>query len=358
MNHSGIDKLLDLVLRFEYDGYDALIGQLFATEQDACLGELYRIRAQVKLLTIDDSFRDDLLMAEALLPAEAPRVSVYTEMKFSDPNGFILFPAEAGALSRYLAALRASYDLLTSVCGEPGCLLAKQIESVILYYTGDIAGSLKIAERVNRSSFALSINTLLLMSGYVMLRCYLAVGRADDAETIYQQIISWSKDSGEANCAMMYQTIRAWTNLTTGWSGDMPRFHTTPDGVVFPVLEDRAAAIIKGISDLGPTEEPLVRLAKRKTPSVYTMRQLFMDIYHAVVNYNFNTAASVTSFLQAFQITSENQLVMPFAEYGMQIIPLLEHVAHKQPQLDNHFLELLISQANLYEKSLLSFRGE
>lgn len=333
-----------------------LIQELEPTMAGAQWGELLLMRAELKLFLADASFGQDLEQAAELLPQPAVK-DIWQDFCPRDPNAFFLFGQEPGSLDNFCLALDQSYNKLVAYAGERTGMMARQLQSEILYYQGKLTQALKISEYLQQELNAREEYPQGTMAGYTQLRCLLALGRSEEAQEVIRQIVSWVRVSKDESCASMYDTIRSWINLTTGWSGDTPRYHATPDGMQYPVLEDRMAAIDQGIADLGVTERPFAQLAVEVRPSTVVMRQLFMDVFDAVAQFRRGKRKEAAeAFLRGYQVAYPNQLAMPLVEYGAQIVPLLEHVMQTPGEINCHWLEELLVLARGYEQALDRFR--
>lgn len=344
-------------LKEYYQLSEALVKEL----QGEDLGEVLLSRAQLKLMTTDISLGDDLQRARELLPQGSRFSSFLDTFQPWDPNGFILFRPEENDLNRFVAALPSMTEAMRNLGGIRAAQFCRQIESEIRYFTGNFAEAAALAEPLFRQAVRQDDAVCGIMAAYVLLRCHLAEGHVSDAEEVMMQMIRWAKENTCENVRRMYTTIRSWTNLTTGWQGDTPRYHVTPDGAVFPALEDRMAAVQKGISELGPTEEPFAEYARLSHPAICTMRELFMRIFNAMIHYKYGDKQVSTSMFYSAYVTAKGSgLVMPFVEYGRQILPLLNFALERDHEkyYDREWMEHLADMAEQYEEGLQRYRGE
>lgn len=243
----------------EYDlkEYDSLAFPLEQTCKQEDLGEMHLCRAHLKMLISDVTFEEDLLSAESLLPEGSRYPPLFEGLAPQSPNGFILFYNQENSLPRFLDALERLERKTEKYCGSFGLHMNRQLQSEILYYMGEVQRAGAIASVVRSYALKRGEDALAVMAGYSLLRCNLVIGNIGDTEEEIMRIFRCIKRAPHSRHAKMYETMRDWLNLTTGWSGDTPRYYQSPDGTMLPIFEDRIIAIQKGISTLGPTEKPL-----------------------------------------------------------------------------------------------------
>lgn len=322
------------------------------------LGEVLLARAQLGMLTADPDFAGDLARAGALLPAAPAYPPLVDTHSFLDPNCFIVFGQAGGCVPAFLAALSGAKDLLSRLCGAPGLAAARQIESEILYFSGDFENALAIAGDLRARFTEAGRYDRAMLAGHVLLRCYLATGRARQVEDTMAWVIAWTEKMPQGLNGSIYRTIRAWVNLTTGWGGDTQRYHITPDYEVFPVLEDRAEAMLKGIAQPGPAEAPLIEYAALGRAGTCPVRALYASIYTMLLKYKYGERdEAMERFGAVYPVVRDNGLLMPLAEYGGQIIPFLEYARRQAPgQYGGPLYDRLLRTAEAYEEGLEKYR--
>lgn len=134
----------------------------------------------------------------------------------------------------------------------------------------------------------------------------------------------------------------------------------TPTGKEYPVFDDRLDAIQDGIGRSGPTEEPFERIAREIFPQVCGMRQLYMGIFDAMQQARGDYANVFgPEFRTVYAISVGNGILMPFVEYGRQIVPLLEYIMREDNDnlFDREWVAAIYNLAGAYERGLESFRG-
>lgn len=311
------------------------------------------MRAQIKLLITDASCLTDLHSAgEAFATPRYPCLG--TQWLSDSPNRLMIFFKRPGALREFLQMLPSAEEALAKWYGDAGSAMVRQIHSEILYFSGKPREALDIA-KVHRPTDAVTATDAILAQ-CTLFRCYLATGFPQKAEQSMLEMIRISKDHPE--CADAYQSIRHWANLTTGWSGENPRFLRGPQGEKLPVLEDRLEAIREGYSRISPLEDPFVRYAQQRYQDTYTMRSYYMDIFHAIYWFQAgDTRQADACFQKACQIALATGLIMPFAEYGRQIIPLLRQASENDAHCPKAWYERLLSLSERYEEFLEAYRS-
>lgn len=109
---------------------------------------------------------------------------------------------------------------------------------------------------------------------------------------------------------------------------------------------------------MGDSEEPFALYAERNYSDSCTMRQHYMDIFHAV--YWFQTgdfAQAEDYFMRAYEVSEASGLIMPFAEYGEQIVRLLTRGMNNGTKCKQEWVHSVLSMAEQYEESLDSYRA-
>lgn len=359
--NEAIAAMQRMALEFRLKEYYALTEHLISTATGEELGEVYLHRAQLKLFTADATIAEDLQSAERLLPNGSGITSFLDDFAPMDPNAFLMFGPEPGSIAAFLDAMRLGAPILRRLCGETGYQITRQIESEILYFSGRIREALSIAEPLHAQLRADGKHLLSMMAAYVLVRCYLSMGKASKIERVMAEIIGTVKSKNSAECSKMYQTIRSWMNLTTGWSGDTPRYHITPEGAVFPALEDRMAAMETGIAELGPTEAPFADYARIICPSVCTMRQLYAEIFNMMAQFRFGLRSTAEGIFHSISPKAQgNGMIMPFAEYGKQIVPLFENILKEGRHVEHsaEWVKSLMANACQYEENLSRYRDD
>lgn len=338
----------------------ALTERLMSEVEGPALGEVYLYRAQLKLFILDPTFAGDLEYAERLLAGGSRIPSFLATFQPLDPNGFILFEPRAGSVADFISTMHASAAPIEKYCGDAGISMCSQLESEILYYTGKLEEGAQIAESRFRYNLEQGLYSFALMAGYTLLRCHFALGDAEGAMAAIQEVYVLARRPEQPNLQRMYATIRSWINLTTGWSGDTPRFNVTPSGKEFPVLDDRLDAIQEGIDQLGPTEAPFVDIARQVYPEGYTMRECYMDVFGAMADYrNGDKQGLLQKFQVVYQKAYGNRIIMPLVEYGRQIVPLVEYLIESEDGkgFDRKWLADIAQLAMDYERGLETFRS-
>lgn len=316
--------------------------------------EFYLMRAQIKLITADISILEDLEKAKEI--GGMPELSCLGRCWVPyGPNSFFVFDSREGALESFLKLLPFCEICFTEWFGEIGAAMVRQVKSEIYYFIGDLENALALAS-IQRQKMTSSIH-YSMMAGYVIFRSSLGLGRIHQAEDSMRDIIrqaNQSQDDGSGKS--IYGIIRSWANLTTGWSGDSPRYNRSPDGTVIPVLDDREMAVKRGISDLSSTEQPFLEYARLNYKDAYHMRALYMDIYWTMDSFKARNLVDVEKhFKKAYKIVRNTGLIMPLVEYGKQIVPFFDML-----QSNKNYSKSWISQisdlAQNYENNLNNYR--
>ncbi|QQO09952.1 hypothetical protein [Breznakiella homolactica] len=351
-NGKNLELLYQYASGYNFTAFAELFAELVSAVPAEELADAYMMRGQIKLFAADESFQKDLDTAGDIR-GEPRFPCLNIQWQPGGPNRFVVFSKAPEALQRFSRTLPRGYEKLTSWYGEAGGGMVRQMQSEILYFSGNFSDAAVLSQEQyerNREQ-----GTDALMSLYVLFRCYLATGAFEKAKLCMAEMAGIAE--AHPDCIDSYEVIRDWVNLTTGWSGDTPRFHYVPNGESLPVLEDRLAAIRNGISRLGPSEEPFAEFARTSYPESYTMRQYYMDIFQSM---HWLKVADHTQtefyFLRAYHVAAASGLIMPFVEYGKQIIPLLQHIRSSGTDCPEDWISMILSLAEQYEKCLNVYR--
>ena len=357
MNCSGGVENIELLFRYacayEFRNFTELFHELASHLHAEALREAHLMRAQIKLFAADETLMDDL--EEAARMNVAPRFPCLQDRWMPDsPNRFVVFKKKPGALRKFLQILPGVGDKLGSWYQESGVAMAHQMQSEVLYFCGEPGEALALA--TGRCGRKQGHPADAILSLYVQFRCHLAMGAQKEAGECMMEMVRTAEASPE--CQGPYQVVRDWANLTTGWSGDNPRFYGASRGEALPVLEDRLAAIRKGISRFSALEEPFVEYAERSNRESYTMRQHYMDIFHALYWFQVEDRQQAEAYFQrAYRVSRSSGIVMPFAEYGSQIVPLLRYVEGRDVDCARDWVSTILSLAERYEQGLQAYRA-
>lgn len=348
---TGLKSLVAHASAYEFDDFEDLFQEMLSASSGEGLQEAHRMRAQIKLFAADETLLGDLERGEGEEPPALPCLG--RQWVFDSPNRFVVFNRAQGGLDRFVRALPAAEEGLARWYGAAGRSMARQMQAEILYYRGDAQAALAIAHEYRQSPLRHSGDDIALF--YLLFRCYLALGEQEGAKESMLQMVKLAR--GYPECEEPYQTVREWTNMTTGWSGDTPRFHHVPGAGEIPVLEDRLEAVRKGIPELSASEKPFAAYARRAYRGSLTMRRHYMDVFYTILWYQAGDFRQMeASFLRACRVSLSTGIVMPFVEYGKQILPLFRHIRDSEIACPPEWMEKIYRLAERYEESLEVYR--
>jgi len=180
----------------------------------------------------------------------------------------------------------------------------------------------------------------------------LALIQPEKAHECMFDIIRHSKAYPE--CVEIYTAFRQWANLTTGWSGDSPRFYEDEDGKKQPVLADRMEGIKLGTARDTPIESLFLEYAQKSYDGAYKIREYCVNLFHAMYWLSIDDRRQVESYFQkVYEIMITSGLLMPIIECGEQVLPLLKYMQQRDANL---CLDNLMSRAAHYEEALKQYR--
>lgn len=330
--------------------------EAFAEFDEISRGELYLIHSQLKLFLFDATMLDDMEIARKLLPRGTMVDSLFHTMKFSSPNMLMHIPTTEDEFQRFWSALEQMQYLLAEHTGSYGYYLCAIFKAEILYFTGRYRASLSLVEPIARALRLQGDTLQATLAYYTLIRCHLALGMPAEARMGISCVVNWAKEGPLQHEA--YSIIRSWLNVTTGWSGDSPRYHIVPDGTIVPVFEDRTVAIQQGICQLCGSEADFGKLAAQFGTTLFNVRELYMKVYQVVVSYQTATQPlSETNLPEVFQIVRDTGMIQTIIDYGKQIVPTLT-AALAQGIFDSEWLSEMIERANEFEQYICAFRDE
>jgi len=348
-NNNNIELLFRYACDHKFEDFDILFSKM---EEELPLYEFweaYLMRAQIKLYTTDLTLLDDLAKAEQA--CAIPRFPLLFSLWQCDTvNHFIIYPKAFGALKTFLAALPQVSEKFSLWYGTQSCNALLQLQGEILYFMGDIEAALPFAEAQRGAESKNHIDTILALN--LEYRCYLALIQPEKAHECMFNIIRHSKAYPE--CVEIYREFRQWANLTTGWSGDSPRFYEDEEGKKQPVLADRLEGIKLGIARDTPFESPFLKYAVKSYEGTYRLKQYYMDWFHAMYWLSIDDRKQAESyFKKVYEIMLASSLLMPIIECGEQVMPLLKHMQQCDANL---CLDNLMLRAARYEEGLKQYR--
>lgn len=346
-----LEQLFQYACEYKFDDFTSLFAEMENSRSLEERGEAYLMRAQIKLVACDRTAWDDLQSIGHL--AGTPQFPCLVDIwRVDAPNRLGVFCRTPDLVPDFFQTLAHVRKEMVRWYGERGAGMVRQLQCEIKYFMGEIEEALDLAEEQYRS--AAKNNTITALSLCLRFRCYLAMGLPRQAEECMLDMIRLSQEHPE--CFAIYRTLREWTNLTTNWSGDTPRFYDSSDGKKMPVLEDRLESIRTGIAKTTPLEEPFMRYAELHYKNAYNLRQYYMDFFH--VMYWFEAGdyqQAERCFNKLYEIASGSGFRMPLVEYGEQILPLLHHVKNRKWACSPQWLDQITAQARRYEKSLRAY---
>ena len=343
------DKCMALLFQYacdyKFEDFDILFSKMEETLSPNEFSEAYLMRAQIKLHTTDLTILNDLAMAAQY--SAVPRFPLLLSLWQCDAiNHFTVYPQTCGALKEFLAALPQISEKLSHWYGTQSCVVPMQLQGEILYFMGDIEAALLFAQAQRAAKLKNHMDAILAL--ILEYRCYLALVQPEEAHECMFDIIRHSKAYPE--CVEIYEKFRQWANLTTGWSGDSPRFFNDEEGKKQPSLADRKEGIQLGTGRDTPIESLFLEYAHKSYNSVYKVRQNYMNLFHAMYWLSIDDRKQAEAyFKKVYEIVAASGLLMPIIECGEQVMPLLKYMQQRDATL---CLENLMLRAAHYEEAL------
>ena len=348
-NNEGMELLFQYACGHKFEDFDHLFSRLEGDLPVCEFWEAYLIRAQIKLYTTDLTLLNDLARAEqgSVIPRFPLILSLW---RYDAVNRFIVYPKASGALKAFLATLPQVSEKLSRWYGARSCVVLLQMQGEIRYFRGDIEAALLFAKAQRDAKSKNHIDTMLAL--ILEYRCCLALIQPEKAHDCMFDIIRHSKAYPE--CVEIYKRFRQWANLTTGWSGDSPRFYEDEEGKKQPVLADRLEGIKLGTARDTPLEAPFLEYAQKSYEGAYRLKQYYMDWFHAIYWLSIDDSKQAESYFEkVYEIMAASGLLMPMIECGEQVMPLLKYMQQRDANLR---LEPLMSRAAHYEEALKQYR--
>lgn len=349
----SLAELFQYAAGHQFGAFDRLLLEMEGSFTEEELWEAYLMRAQIKLYTTDLSLlRDVEIAGQAAGTPRFPLLS--TVWKVDAPNRFVVFPKAPEALPVFLQSLPEVGERLAKWYGGQARIIVGQIQGEISYFTGEIKAALAFALEQRRMQF--SNNTNAIMSLMLQYRCHLALGQALEAEQCMLDMIRLARTFPE--CAAPYQAFRDWVVITTSWNGDSPRFYVDKNGAKLPVLEDRLENIRNGSPQARHLELPFVEYAEGHYDTAYQIRQLYMDVFHAIYWHSVRDRKQADSyFRRLYEIEQASGIIMPFVECGEQVTSLLEYALENKLVCPRSWTEKILVLARQYEANLNKYQA-
>ena len=349
----GLELLFQYACEYKFSEFESAFSELERSLPVEEFWEAYLLRMQIKLYAADGTLLDDLKKAEAA--GGTPRFPCLNHAWRCDtPNRFCVFSKAPDSLRTFFCALPQAEEGMRRWHGEIGGSMIRQVQSELLYFMGAFDEAIAVATAQRDVRRENDTDTICALN--VLFRCYLAKGCTAEARQCMRDMAELSKAKPE--CAAPFESIRKWTDLTTGRGGDTPRYAGPPDGTAKPVFEDRLEAIRGGYALISPLENPFVRYAEKRYRDVVTMRQYYMDIFHTIYWFQVKDYRQTESFFaHIFQVAAASGLTAPFAEYGKQIVPLLRHAKGWGIEYPDDWIAETIALAEQYEGGLNAYRS-
>lgn len=349
----GMMMLFQYACESKFREFDLMFSELERELPIEEFWEAYLLRMQIKLYAADETLTDDLKKAaEVDGTPHFPCLNNYWHC--DTPNRLCVFNKAPGSLKTFLAALPEAEREMRRWHGEVGGSMISQVQSEVLYFMGALDEAMAIAKVQREVERENGTDTMCAYN--ILFRYYLASGLPQDAKECMCEMADLSKAKPE--CAASFDSILKWTNLTTGWGGVTPRYEGGVGGAAKPVFEDRLEAIRDGYAIITPLENPFVTYAEKQYRGAVTMRQYYMDIFHTIYWFQVKDYRQAESFFtKIFNIAAGSGLIAPFAEYGRQIVPLLQHAKASGMDCSGDWIDKTIALAEQYEVGLNAYRS-
>ena len=350
----NIEDLFEYAVRCEFEDFNALFKVMELELPEKKMAEAYLMRGQIKLITTDLTAVGDLKKGAELI--ERPHYPCLDSLWHADSaNRFIVFPRGKGVLVSFLMLLPEAKEKMIRLYGEAGNALVRRIRYEIYYYIGAAGAVIDYVESHPNIMLSNNSNIDRMYMLSLCFRSYLSMGENEKAEQSMLGMIKMSQKYPE--CLQIYQEVRGWANVTTGWSGDTPRFYRDSNGHMQSVLNDRVEAVRRGIGKGRQLESCFVGFAQSAYENTYTIRQYYMDIFHAMYWLSVGDCRQAEYyFIRLYEIAEASGVIMPFVECGEQILPLLQYMRDSEVDCPSEWISKIISMASRYEESLNSYR--
>lgn len=317
------------------------------------VGVMYFTRAEYKLITCDPGVHYDIEQAVKSLPKPLELSNRFGIWMGDDPSLVRLIRPKLSSLTNYRKSLRKSQAPIQHVAKNPSMHLYPQVAAAETYYMqGDIEKALEIIAPVYENAETNNLPVAIIYAGFVLLRCAVYRGDVETFHRVLDKITATAKT--RRHMYGVLRLINGWIDATTGYMGKTPRYTMLPTGVQIPNHDARVARRrdfkIKNQIVWGIMPESL---ADKELVPIFEVSTL---VYHAMMFSKYNEEEEAARlFMCAFNLTRENHIFSPYFEYGEQIVPLLQDVLGRYPELRWQKLKL-IEAAKAYEVGLLRIR--
>lgn len=346
----SMKQLFQYASEYKFEEFEKLFSKLETSIPKDELADAYLMRAQIKLYATDPTILGDLERIEKNGRLHGfPLLSTIWQADML--NRFVVFPKTPGILQAFLQLLPHVAEKFAEWYGERGHILVRQIHGEICYFMGEIHKALDYAEEQYKSELITPKEAVFSL--IMQYRCNLALNQQQRAEECLLDVLRCSKANPE--CVEMYKAFRGWANLTNNWNGDSPRFFEDENGKKQPILKERVEGIKMGIARTTPLEMPFVEFAQRSYENTQTLRDYYMDGFHAIYWFSVDDCKQAESYFEKlYETTKSTGICMPIVEYGEHITPFLMHIKSSALNCSKVWLDNMIFRTEEYEKSLTS----
>ena len=349
-NHRFLEaaKILDEV-------EECIDSNMTGIERDNLLGECYIARGLLILSLDECGFEVYFKKAAKLLPEGSRRWN--NKLQFSDYGPWLeMQSAMPGELEKILTCYKEGIPYIQQVLHGAGRGLDILYVCESLFLTEKIKDAQEFAYRAiyeARSSEQYDIVGKALL---MLLRIYTALRDDVRIKEVFEQVRHYEKQTNAQNFGI-WDIVRGWYYADLGDLKKVARWILNPvfQGLTHSSIDSAFLIRMRCMIASGQYSEVLAILsqfadASKGKGSIISL--LYVEIGRAITyNHLKNWREATTSLTAAYRLANENQLIMPFIEYGSSMRSLLEHVDQETaPDIPPDWIEKIRIKSSTYAK--------
>jgi LuxR family maltose regulon positive regulatory protein len=284
-------------------------------------------------------------------------------MTFGSPHTLYLYYREPGELrwiTEYVELVFHYYQEAAGGCGAGFEALTKAE-----YYleTGDLAQAELYAHKSIYKAETMKQHSVIICADLTLARLYLAQGKfaaamelLNDLSAAVTEENSPILNSAVDLCNGYIGAILNEPYYIAGWlkSGDMRQSEILYQGMAFNYIVHAKALLLEGnYLKLEALCEAMPGFFAKFNNLLGYLHAAILD---AIAKFKlYGMAKARTALGPALEIGRADRIILPFAEYGLYILEILE-VLHKEDR-DDAYLERLVAETSRYRSNLIIFNG-
>ena len=362
LNNNKIDKAYEELTRLR-EKYERLPP---TAENRRVLGEAYIVLALISIINQNFDFEDLFKKADEFLPEG----SVLVDYKFNIAEGInvtgIKNPA-SGELEKYLEALSRAMPHASRVMNGCGYGAEYLNAADSCYMAGDIKGAEKNAyEAIFRAGQKQQYG-IECMANFILVRIFVLKGDYAKTVDILRQMKKQLDILQIANIISLYDIIEGWFYVKIGETHKVSKWIKNEEEtrkMLPPVIVGREY-LVRSDSLLAEGRYDELLAFTRQTDVLYTERGILYAVIQNKITkailhyYRGDHEDSIHALNEAYELSSPNNLVIQYIEYGNQMRTVLNAAKRdKRCKIPLEWLNTIHTKSSTYAKQLAHLVSE